>query len=754
MPTPFYNKEFEFSQPDGTQISLRGWGNQYQAVFETPDGYTVVKDPVTGFYEYAKLSADNSYLEPTGQRVGIADPSALGIPKHIRGSKEAAKAQSRASFGRMGGMTRWQERRQRARTAKRISVLSRGVALAPPKDETKGDYVGLCILIQFPDVPGTIPPSEVQKFCNQPGYSGFGNSGSVHDYFSDVSRGRLNYTNIVTPYYTAKNNRDYYTNPSIPQGTRARELIQEALNDLKAKGFNFVPLSADSEGYIFALNIFYAGPVVNNWAEGLWPHSWSLAAPFDVGGGKKFFDYQFTNMGSELTLGTFCHENGHMICSFPDLYDYGGESAGIGHYCLMCFGGPDEKNPVQVCAYLKYKAGWADKATPLTENTYTAKAGTNEFFLIAKNPVEYYIIEARNRENRDRTLPSEGLAIWHVDELGDNENEDMAPLKHYECSLIQADNRFDLERRVNAGDAGDLFNKSTGASFGDSTKPSSRWWDGTASGLELEDIGDAGSEITFGFVKMGSTFKKTSNPAKAIPDNDPNGIRDKIVFNEEAVVSSIKVNTDISHPFRGDLKVALISPSGAQAMLHDREGGAGDDLKTTFDISSAPSLGNIIGGPLKGIWVLLVQDVAASDKGTLNSWGLEIVGGGKHSEINVEDAVSEKIPDNNATGITRTLDINAPGKVKNVEVSIDITHTYIGDLKVTLKSPKGTSVDLHNRFGAGQDNLIETCSAATTPGLKALAGETISGKWSLNVADLAAQDQGKLNRWSIKIVPE
>lgn len=754
MPYPFYDKEFHFSQPDGTQISLKGWGNQYQAIFETLEGYTVVKDPVTGYYEYAKLSADKSYLEPTGYRVGVADPSSLGIPKHIRVPEDAAKGQSKASFSRLDGMTRWEERRMRAKAAKRISAISMGILPAPPSEETKGDYVGLCILIQFPDVPSTIPQSEVEKFCNRPGYNGFGNLGSVSDYFSDVSGGRVNYTNVVTPYYIAKNNRGYYTNPAIPQGTRARELIIEALSDLKAKGFDFSPLTADNEGYVYALNIFYAGPVVNNWAEGLWPHSWSLASSFDIGGGKKIFDYQFTNMGSELTLGTFCHENGHMVCNFPDLYDYGNESAGIGHYCLMCYGGPDEKNPTQVSAYLKFKAGWADRVTPLEENTYMAKAGANEFFLLAKNSVEYFIIEARNRENRDRSLPSEGLAIWHVDELGDNENEDMTPQKHYECSLIQADNRFDLEHRVNAGDAGDLFNRVSNPNFGDSTKPDSRWWDGTSSGLEIIEIGDAGREIPFESIKNGDIFKKTSNPAMAIPDNNPTGIKDKITFNEEAVISSVKVDIDISHTFRGDLKVTLISPSGAQAMLHDRKGGAADNLKATFDISSVPSLGNIIGQSLNGEWILLVQDVADSDIGTLNSWGLEIVGDGKSSEIIVEDAVSEKIPDDDDSGIVRSLEINASGKAKNVEVSVDITHTYIGDLKVTLQSPTGTNIDLHNRFGAGQDNLIQVYSAATTPDLAKLAGETISGTWSLKVADLAAQDEGKLNRWSLKIVPE
>jgi subtilisin-like proprotein convertase family protein len=199
----------------------------------------------------------------------------------------------------------------------------------------------------------------------------------------------------------------------------------------------------------------------------------------------------------------------------------------------------------------------------------------------------------------------------------------------------------------------------------------------------------------------------------------------------------------------------LISPSGAQAIIHDKKGESEDDLKVTFDISSTPSLGNLIGQPIKGGWTLLVQDVSAIDKGTLNSWGLEIVAeGGMSKEINVEDAASQKIPDNNDAGITRSLNINAPGKAKNVEVTVDITHTYIGDLRVTLQSPKGTSIVLHNKFGAGQDNIIKTYSAATVPDLAKLAGETISGTWSLKVADLLAQDVGKLNRWSLKIIPE
>src|SRR5260221_11074677 len=48
-------------------------------------------------------------------------------------------------------------------------------------------------------------------------------------------------------------------------------------------------------------------------------------------------------MGAEVTLGTFCRENGHMLCDYPDLYAYGHESSGVGIYCLMCAGTVNEK---------------------------------------------------------------------------------------------------------------------------------------------------------------------------------------------------------------------------------------------------------------------------------------------------------------------------------------------------------------------------------------------------------------------------
>ena len=497
MPTPFLNEEFTFTNPDGSTLQVRGSGNQYYAVFETLDGYTVVNDPETGYYKYAQLSPDKNELLPTDANIDEIDPQSLGLQQHIRIRRESAKKKALSTPMLQEEASRWQVRRQQKKTQLRAISPTAAPESHPLSTVTVGNYVGLCILIRFPDVSETISQQEVNNYCNLMGYSGYGNNGSVRDYFYDNSQGKLTYTNVVTQYYTAANNRSYYTDPSISYGTRARELIIEALDDLKSQGFNFSQLSSDSSGYIHALNVFYVGPRVNNWSEGLWPHSWVLASAYDVGGGKKFRDYQITNIGSELTLRTFCHENGHMICDFPDLYDYGGESSGVGNYCLMCFGGND-KNPVQVCAYLKNEAGWATKVTSITPGiTASLPAGKNDFYVYAKNATEYFIIENRQKTARDTFLPDAGLAMWHVDENGSNNNEQMTASQHYECSIEQADHKFDLENGANGGDSEDLFASPYKTKFSDSTSPNSKWWDGSNSNLNLTDISASSSTMTF-----------------------------------------------------------------------------------------------------------------------------------------------------------------------------------------------------------------------------------------------------------------
>jgi len=63
---PMNGYESVFTQPDGTEITLKFYGDEFYARTETTDGYTVVFDPVTKSYDYAKLSQDKKKLVAAG----------------------------------------------------------------------------------------------------------------------------------------------------------------------------------------------------------------------------------------------------------------------------------------------------------------------------------------------------------------------------------------------------------------------------------------------------------------------------------------------------------------------------------------------------------------------------------------------------------------------------------------------------------------------------------------------------------------
>jgi hypothetical protein len=194
MSMPFLDHEFTFTQPDGTELKVRGTGNQYQATFTTLEGYTVVQDPVSGFYQYAQ-QMDAPHPQPAGVAAGDIDPARLGLPAAVKPPPAPTGVIPFVSPGLPRSRSRWQTRREQHRAEVLAALANGAVAPAPPQRHTVGDFVGLCLLIQFPDVNGPINQAKVSDFCNKTGYSGFGNKGSVRDYFFDESDGKLTYTN-------------------------------------------------------------------------------------------------------------------------------------------------------------------------------------------------------------------------------------------------------------------------------------------------------------------------------------------------------------------------------------------------------------------------------------------------------------------------------------------------------------------------------------------------------------------------------
>jgi subtilisin-like proprotein convertase family protein len=116
----------------------------------------------------------------------------------------------------------------------------------------------------------------------------------------------------------------------------------------------------------------------------------------------------------------------------------------------------------------------------------------------------------------------------------------------------------------------------------------------------------------------------TRSPGLAIPDDNVDGIDDRVVVSGAPSafrVEHVEVDVNISHTYRGDLVVMLVSPSGETSVLAaPRYSDSGDGLVWRFQTVRH------WGEAANGTWTLQVLDSAALDVGTLNSWTLRIYG--------------------------------------------------------------------------------------------------------------------------------
>jgi len=137
------------------------------------------------------------------------------------------------------------------------------------------------------------------------------------------------------------------------------------------------------------------------------------------------------------------------------------------------------------------------------------------------------------------------------------------------------------------------------------------------------------------------------------------------------------------------------------------------------------------------------------------------------------------IPDNNTAGISHCFSVTDTRMINDMDVALNVAHTWVGDLKITLKHENtGTSVTLMDRpgvpasgAGCGGDNITATFSdeggtpveGKCNPAIPAISGtlqpqdplsafdgETMAGTWTLSISDSGASDAGALGAWSLR----
>ena len=401
------------------------------------------------------------------------------------------------------------------------------------------------LLVEFSDQPGEISKEEFQEHL-------FGDSnptGSLTDYYNEISYGKFNLTGDVYGWYTSTVTKDGALD-SI--STFITSILDEANNDI-----NFSQYDNNSDGYVDALMIVFPGTGADE--EGgdsgnIWPHMSVLYnddgtayyEEYDTPATKlkkytvcpehrKYWNGDAQEYQYEIRpIGVFAHEFGHTL-GLPDLYaredDGEAVSEGVGEWCLMGSGswnGVDGDTPSHMSAWCKYKLGWSNPivldmdSLAVDANFYqdnflrieNVEENDNQIYKIYTDTYkwnEYFLLENRQLTGFDGSQNGDGLLVYHIDEnqffgmgrlFGGGFNNDNVSRKLVDVE--GADGLGDLDSGSNRGDAGDPFpGTSANSSFTDISNPNSKNYNGHSSSVEISNI----STTNDGAIILNITFR-------------------------------------------------------------------------------------------------------------------------------------------------------------------------------------------------------------------------------------------------------
>ena len=300
-----------------------------------------------------------------------------------------------------------------------------------------GERKFLVVLIEFSDKGFTKSREDFNNLVNQVGYNG---TGSVYDYYTSQSQGKLQPVwDVLGPVKASGKMADYGGN--VGGGDKNPDgLLAEALRALDGQ-VDYKQYDNDGDGYVDNVFFFYAG---YSEAEGgssdcIWPHEWSLQVNYSnmVLDGVRFDSYACSSeltgtKGSNITgIGACCHEFGHAL-GLPDFYDTNYNTNGQADYTPDTFSVMDSgcynnnsQTPPNMSALERYMLEWMDEPQALSEaGSYRLEtiASNTAYMLPSDVKGEYFIFETRDGTGWDRYInyympstPVQGLVVYHVD---------------------------------------------------------------------------------------------------------------------------------------------------------------------------------------------------------------------------------------------------------------------------------------------------------------------------------------------------
>jgi hypothetical protein len=216
-------------------------------------------------------------------------------------------------------------------------------------------------------------------------------------------------------------------------------------------------------------------------------------------------------MGSGLSLYVFCHENGHMLFGWPDLYWFG-------DYCLMG-NRMSDVNPVPINDFFRADQGWiptVDIAAAINARYAIWPNGTGYRYVNPSNPNQMYYWTNVKNTGRYASLRGKGILMFRYDS-GIQGNTSAASRCLY---VVEADgsNAMAAAQWPSPGSAStDFFYSNNKAEFSSTTTPASAW------GLRIYGISAIADTMTFsvgtGVVTIRETGMKPFVPEQSSHNN-------------------------------------------------------------------------------------------------------------------------------------------------------------------------------------------------------------------------------------------
>lgn len=199
-----------------------------------------------------------------------------------------------------------------------------------------------------------------------------------------------------------------------------------------------------------------------------------------------------------------------------------------------------------------------------------------------------------------------------------------------------------------------------------------------------------------------------------------------------------------------------------------------DEAEFTLDVSAtalAPSVGGSVFEDWDGDGVKDAPDTSIAGRTLYLDTNSNGVFDSNISTTTFSNTTPVSILDN-ATATSSLAVSGLANFITDVNVRLNITHTYDSDLVITLIAPNGVRIPLVSNAGGGGDNFTNTVlddEAATSVQsgvapftgsfrpvqplsvLDGLSGTNVNGNWSLEVRDVATDDQGTINNWDVVI---